>query len=271
MPERAATAGPEPAYRAALRRCSDYLGRTDEFLHLSMEGIGRLSRMGNLAHALAKLDNVLPERESDAQESKHQDRKIDLERLDRTVKRADIEVADGFPWLVAHTAVAVWAALEAYVDDVVVGALEQRPELRMAEPFLRIKAPVVVYESLSPSERAEFLAKEVARNTGADLKRGVGRFETLLGSVQAGGGVEKTLVDCLFELSQCRNLVVHRAGVVDRQFADGCSRLKLKPGDQLVISRELLGWYFSGAVAYAVLVYNRMAGKGREATTSATR
>jgi len=240
-----------------------YMERTDQFMDLAAEGISQLSEKRAATSATAteggqgdldtgaRVSGLLdPLTKARYQMGPTRDAAI--------AELASREVAEGLSWLFAHTVVAVWAALEAFVVDVVVGELQENPDLGKEEPFAKVKGFVVAYGGLSPSERAEFLVGEVARNTGASLKRGVGRFEALLESVQLAGRVDKELVSCLFEMSQCRNLVVHRAAVVDHQFAANCPQFGLAVGDRLRVSFDLSNWYFLGASEYAVVVSDRV-------------
>lgn len=51
---------------------------------------------------------------------------------------------------------------------------------------------------------------------------GVARFETLLALVELSGAIDEEHRKGLFELQQVRNVIVHRAGIVDRRLREQC-------------------------------------------------
>jgi hypothetical protein len=86
-----------------------------------------------------------------------------------------------------RTTVAIWASLEALIEDIVVESFQHNPSLLQAEAIRKIKIGFGEYELLNPEERLRFVVKELARQTNADLKQGVNRFETLLENVGLSG------------------------------------------------------------------------------------
>jgi uncharacterized protein YutE (UPF0331/DUF86 family) len=49
---------------------------------------------------------------------------------------------------------------------------------------------------------------------------GCGRFESLLDTIGLGGSVEETVKRLFLELSQVRNIVVHKAGKADKRIVE---------------------------------------------------
>ncbi len=163
-----------------------------------------------------------------------------------------------FPVPHAHAVVDLWAALEALIDDIVEGALTENPELIKTGSLSRLKAPVADFIGLDALARSAWLRRELSRNTNADLKVGVGRFETLLAEVGLGGQVPRLETNCLFEMSQYRNLIVHRAGVADDVFVTRCPVAGLKAGEALLVSHRMYHWFFEGTELYAARVLLRL-------------
>jgi hypothetical protein len=235
-----------------------HVNRLRDLVGMTIQATLQTERMVPLVEALADVHQRPRLRELLGEDNEPQPWEARIADARRSAELAATELSEGFPWLHAYATVAIWAGLEAFVQDLVVTHLRRDTRLRMEAPFMSVKASVVQYETLSDAERAEFLVSEVARNTGADLKRGVGRFETLLNAVRLGGSIEKTLTDCLFEMSQCRNLIVHRAGLADRRFAENCPQFGLAVGSPLQITHHLYHWYDVGARVYVFIVANRV-------------
>jgi hypothetical protein len=93
--------------------------------------------------------------------------------------------------------------------------------------------------------------------TRAALKPGVGRIEPLLDAVSLGGAVPDSVRRVVLELSQVRNLVVHKNGVVDRRFVDQCPWVRADVGGLLVIHADDLHRYGLAVDWYNLEMGNR--------------
>ena len=82
------------------------------------------------------------------------------------------------------------------------------------------------------------------------MKPGIGQFQEVLRALGLGFGISDELRRDLFEVSQARNLIVHRLSVVDVKFARECPWLGLKVGDRLKITSEAYGRYHSAVTTY---------------------
>jgi len=82
------------------------------------------------------------------------------------------------------------------------------------------------------------------------LKLGVGRFETIVESVGLYGKIDRIVRKVFLELSQVRNLVVHKSSVVDKKFLDICPWFKSKTGQPLILTAYDFGLYTSVAEWY---------------------
>ena len=212
------------------RRFLSYATNLDRVLNLSIQGIDHLSGIVPLTEALLEYANILEP------ETKSEDQDDQLMRVRERAEFAKSEVEAGFPVLHSHTVVAIWGALEALVQDLVTTWLENVPDIMTKEPFSSVKIRLGEFERLEADGRLEYIVKQLSEDLRVSFKPGVARFEAQLGSVGLSGHLDDQLKRDLYELHQARNVIVHKAGLVDRQFVDRCPWMSLQPGEQLLIT-----------------------------------
>lgn len=218
-------------------------------LELSIRGIRHASRAVEIAEALTNWE-VVRGREPPGVER-------DLGAVREQAEFAQGEIESGFPVLHGQAAVALWGLLEAMIEDLVVCILSAESGLLANEQLRRIRIPLAEYESLDLEERMEFLVREYARQSIADLKAGVSRFETLLELVGMSGRVDEAVRRDLFELSRVRNVLVHRSGIADRKLCESCPWLGLKPGDQVRVTHSVYLRYSWAVGEYFIDILER--------------
>ena len=237
--------------RPPFERCIDYIHEADRLLYLCIQGLSHVSRMPALAKALADLDDA----SADAPLGPEKQR--DLDEIDACARFAQEEIDKKFPVLHAHTSIALWAALEALVEDLAMAWLLNEPDVLSHDQFARLRVTLAEYERLDKQDRMSFLVKELARSTNADFKLGIGRFEVLLEPLGLAGAIDDDVKRMLFELSQVRNVLVHRAGIVDRRFKEACPWIHVEIGSKLRIDHESYVRYYSAVYDYILCLINR--------------
>lgn len=244
MPDAEEPPVPEWLKRPFMRYFAHHV-EMERVLHLCMHGISLIpeesGRLWRIAEAL-KLDTT----------DLHED--PSSERLTREAKK---EIEAGFPLLHEQATVALWGGMEAYLKDVCAEWLLNRKEALQGEVVGRLRVRVGQYESLDPEERARFLVDLIDQEVSAPLKSGVGRFEALLDALGLGGPVDDGLRKRMFELSQVRNLVVHRQGIVDRRFAEACPWVSQTLGERLKINHQSWSRYHDAVNDYIGVVSDR--------------
>ncbi|RIS36992.1 hypothetical protein D2E60_23995 [Mycobacteroides abscessus] len=159
----------------------------------------------------------------------------------------------------AHILTAVWGGLESFVEDFCHAALVMDRTLLQSGNLTKVKlAPEVLL--LSESEQVEIILSQAFNNVSADLQPGVGKFIAQLECIDLDGAVKAQTTEVLrnriLYAQQFRNLIVHRGSVVDKRFVKRCGSLSYIVGDKVQVSTQLLREWFSGVVAYGLLIVN---------------
>ena len=154
-------------------------------------------------------------------------------RLSEAKARAKFAIAQiraGFPVLYSHAIVAIWSAIETFIEDFVVNSLVENQSHLQKDAFQKIRILLSEYELLDPVERMRYMVNELGRQTNAELKRGIKRFEPLLEAVDLGGPITEDMRRTCYELWAVRNLIVHRCSIADRRLQQLCPWLNATVG-----------------------------------------
>jgi hypothetical protein len=173
-----------PRYAAVpLQRFLDSWKSDFRLLHLSMRGIRVLTGMPGIFEAL--IPGSDPEEEARLTSN--------LGEAKKEAELAENECKTGFPLLHAHALVGMWAALEAAIEDMLVGILLNEPEVLKKEAFTKVRVPLAEFETKDKEERMRFLIAELDRNLSR--RNGVDTFESLLNYFDLSGVVLPTNLD----------------------------------------------------------------------------
>lgn len=157
----------------------------------------------------------------------------------------------------AQSLVGLWSALEASVTDFVVAWLVAYPEHLNAEIFAKIPIEFAKFMQLDQEDRVRSLVKEVEQKKNQQFKSGVKRFEFLLNLIGLRGGLQGVNDRELYELSLLRNVIVHRASIVDKRFVDAWGRKDFAVGQRVVIDNKVWAKYLHAVTTYHATVMER--------------
>ena len=249
-----------PDYAAdPLRRFMDYARESERLLHISMRGLSMVQRAPQLLQALAKVEPILDhDVPADKQAAKALETQRSLELAKTDAEFADIEEKSGFPLLHAHTLVGLWGALEAAIEDMMVGILLNEPQLLQSDAVGKVKIPIAEFETLEKEERMRLLITEVERNCGYSKKFGVDCFDALLETIGVAGAVDPEVKKTCREMHSLRNVIVHRNSIVDRRLVSACPWLGLRIGDKVTVTHDDLGRYYRALIQYGLAITYRL-------------
>ncbi|MBI4479658.1 MAG: hypothetical protein HY651_06510 [Acidobacteria bacterium] len=162
----------------------------------------------------------------------------DRQRAERLERFAKEQSAAGFSYLYSLAAIRLWTIVETFVQDLVLKTIGDFEAARNHPAIRKLKGPLLEFYEASTYQQAELILNLLIDDLGIAFKKGVGRFEEILGVVGLGGPVEDEVRRLLLELTEVRNLLVHRNGVVDARFAKNCPWIATKVGESVRITNR---------------------------------
>jgi hypothetical protein len=224
------------------------LERMNQLLELSIRGISALRAMPQVVSAIAKATG-------ETSTESHQSELAWTTKLAELAKR---EVEEGFPLLHAQTLVALWGSLEALIITFLVCWLQNEPQAMQTEGIQNLSIKLGEYESLQGEERAIYIIELLEREMKAPFKAGVNRFESLLEVFGLSGYVDESDKKNLYEMSQLRNVLVHRRGIADKHLIDACPWLDLETGQPVLVTFESYQRFSASVVHYIIELVARV-------------
>ena len=217
--------------------------------------VARLSSIGiSMIQARPKIIEVLMKIRED--DSIDESQRLKTAREDADLSKREVE--SGFPILHAWAVVGLWALLEATNRKFLTEWLTHKRTAWRIEPIQRLKIRLGEYESMPKNHRYSFVVALLERDLAASLKGGVSRFEAMLQPFGLSGEIPGRLEREMFEFSQVRNLIAHNAGKVDQRFVKACPWLKVRVGDDFLVSGKMLAKYCAASIYYITLVICRV-------------
>jgi len=240
-----------------LRRCLDSIFITHRLLRLSVNGLQIISNRPQMVQRLIDL-TVAAEQEVTVE------LKSDLEKAIADAAFTRNERDNDFPYLHAYTLVGQWGALEAGIEDMLVGILVNETKILEKDEFAKARIPLSKYELLNKEERMRFLLSDVQRTHSSGIAQGVNTFENVLQVFDLSGSVEEGVRTGLWEMNHVRNVLVHRDSRADLRLIQACPSINLNIGDRVLITHERYDYYSNAVIDYLRLVICRL-GKRYEA------
>lgn len=239
------------------RYLSNFLREAGDFQELVSHGFISANHYALAEEIIQSLEKLIHEPEGKTLEISA-DKQEHLENLRKMANKAKGELELGIPMLSAFLTVGCWSALEAAITDFIVAWLCNVPSAIQREQFNKIRLPVTEYEFSQREDRMRKILEEIKRSTNSSLRQGADQFECLLRSIGLDGPVADELRRTIFEMSQIRNVIVHRASNIDKRLADSCPWLNLRAGEKLRLKFEDSARYATAAGDYAITVIRRI-------------
>lgn len=131
--------------------------------------------------------------------------------------------------------VTLWSSLEAFVHDFLISWLENVPSALRNEEIGKVKVSISDFMEMSDEERRFAVLDGIKQNAKAPFKQGVNMFEVLLKPFGLSGVVDTDVRRDILELSNMRNVIVHKRGIADGRMVKACPWLNLKAGQALIV------------------------------------
>jgi len=162
----------------------------------------------------------------------------------------EAETKQGFPLFYGLAAIGISSALEAFADDLLFDYLASDPEFSKVESVQKVKVSIAEFVAMSEGARYAHILRSLKLKSKAEGRPGVGGIESLFGEFDLGGSVSDELRACLAELKAVRNNLLHRSGIADERLVELCPWLGLEPGDDVLVSGDMVVRYATSSIVY---------------------
>ncbi|MBZ5647951.1 MAG: hypothetical protein LAN37_12095 [Acidobacteriia bacterium] len=152
------------------------------------------------------------------------------------------EVTNGFPTVHMHSAVAMFAAWESIMSEVLVGWLLKHPEIVQKQVFAKVRIKFVDYTAMEPRERMRHLLSEVKRELPRSSSQ-FGTFKSLAAECDLPFPDNESDRRNLLELCAVRNATVHHSGIADSKFRAQAPWTNWKEGEKIRLSTDDVSRY----------------------------
>ena len=170
------------------------------------------------------------------------------------------EIKNDFPINCSHSIIAIWSALEQFVNDCAIYFMINFPDILTNSSLARIKVRIADYEKLDDYSKMEY----ILRVANYDTRYGIDRFEEIFQQLNISDKIDNTLRNQLVELCQIRNVLVHNGGIVDNKFLDSCAwNTDYQKGDKLQLKFEVYMEYAFASESYVDVIEKRIMGKSK--------
>jgi hypothetical protein len=240
-----------PRYAAKpLLRFLAYWKESTKLLHSAMRGISMMRAMPNTLAVLIKTrpPNEHTDPDKDAQE---------IAEAKEAAAFAEKECKSEFPLMHAHTLVGCWGALQASVEDMLIGILLNEPGILGSKVFAKIRIPLAEFQVSEEDERMRIVIDELKRGHGR--RQGIDFFELMLQPFGLSGEVESETRKLFWEMHHVRNAIVHRNSFADRRLSHSCPWMGIEPGTRVVVSHNDLARYGGAMCRYVTDLARRLA------------
>ncbi len=238
-------------------RALDALEDLRLFVHLCWQGLGYAKVATEVMEVLKEARERRAARGPGSVEIPEEERR----HAARLEEFAKVQLPAGFPYLYSLASIRVWAILESFAADMVLFAIHQYPDVRSLPALRTLSGPLVEFTEASETEQAEIILQLLLTSVSARLRKGVGRFEAVFNNIGMGGPVADPVRKALLELSEVRNVLIHRDGRADRQFVQACPWFGAVAGEPIRLTWPKFDRYVMASHWYLIEISRRQVEK----------
>ncbi len=164
---------------------------------------------------------------------------------------------DNFRRLYRHSAVGMWAAIETMIDQMIIGAMKNIDDYknRIANTHPSLAGSNWFKRSSSTLEEERRKYEGTLSN---DFPNVVDRYVELLRPFGVTINLQSETRSLLTEMSEMRNIVLHKGAVVDDRFLQKCPWTNLSTGDEYIITHEGIHKFHEGCSNFVLEILGNL-------------
>jgi len=151
----------------------------------------------------------------------------------------------------------IYTLLEVCIKKIIIALIKKLDFNEHPKELRNIKISLSEFNSFDEDDKIEFLFNNLERNTNGGINYSLDRFENLLKVFGLNGPINKSIKKNILELSQIRNLLLHKDGYVDNHFKKKCPFSKYKNQKKINLDSSDLQKFRNSVYYYILLLKNR--------------
>lgn len=157
-------------------------------------------------------------------------------------------------FVLALSLLAVWGALEAFVEDFCKAVISSDPSVIEGSDIAKQR---VTIDNLfvSDEEKTDIIFKAIEGARGG--RGGTNQFESSLKFLSLDGKVPDRIGQAIYDAQKIRNVWAHKKGVADQQFVADAAHLGFTVGQRVPVLLEDFLKYVQAMMMYSFIVANR--------------
>jgi hypothetical protein len=144
------------------------------------------------------------------------------------------------------------------VEDTLVAWLRNEKFAGKEQGLRKIRVSVADFNAMSEIERNYHLVSEYRRELRPRHRSSIEVFESILHQFGLQGAMDPELKRSLIELEFVRNILLHRRGIADSRFLEGCPLTTVKIGAAIIPDEKSVGKYTHAVLDYYELLRGRI-------------
>lgn len=183
--------------------------------------------------------------------------------LPSTIEFAKEEKSSNFSFLKSLSLVSLCSSLEALVSDVVYQWLFVNKYRIESDALSRINVPLIQFAAMNDDEKAIYILEELEGLKEVKNKPAFEKLEAMLDLLGLRPAEIKRTKDQIRQMFNLRNVILHKASIVDARLLENCPNLSetYRIGDRIAISSDEYCGYALAVTNYSQALLKQMSDK----------
>jgi hypothetical protein len=194
----------------------DFLKNIVSLYHLSNIHRSTISNFEEMLNAATEARKLMSENKTIKIEELS---KPQIESNEVRLKIVRSEIASNYYTINSSVMILTYSLLEYAVSDFVCLYFEQS-KIESLPPLQPFKTDIKEFAMLSKLQQRNFLAEVYINQSSEGIKYGFKRFESVLKPILGPSTISISSQTEIFKFSQLRNLLIHKNGIIDKQYLE---------------------------------------------------
>jgi len=179
------------------------------------------------------------------------------EKFSENIEAANKEVSDNYFSVKSSELVLLYSRFESAISEVIY-LFFQKTNYKLLPSLDNTKTNLLDLLNMNKKDQKEYLADIYIQQKTLGIKYGFNRFEVILEPLFGKSNIEDEIKQHIYLFAQIRNLLIHKNGIIDKQFKNIIKNSKQVIGKKIQLDNKLMNYCISAIVKYAAEMINRI-------------